>query len=228
MNLILAIDLMNGKVVKAFAGLRFNYKPLILKNKDFSDPFELIYKVKKKIHLKRVYIADLNSIMKLGSNSKLIDIILQNFPEINFLIDCGFDYPKNVYDFHINKKKKKIRNYKIVLGTETLRNFRIKSYDSLNNFDISLDFNGKEKLWIKKFRREKLNFSLILMFLKNVGGRGVNYRLVKKFVNAFPRRDIIVAGGLSSFGQTKQLSKIGVDSVISSTMIMEVVTRDNV
>ena len=29
MNLILAIDLMNGKVVKAFAGLRFNYKPLV-------------------------------------------------------------------------------------------------------------------------------------------------------------------------------------------------------
>ena len=42
MNLILAIDLMDGKVVKAFAGLRFNYKPFIFKNKDFSDPFKLI------------------------------------------------------------------------------------------------------------------------------------------------------------------------------------------
>ncbi len=107
MNLILAIDLMDGKVVKAFAGLRFNYKPFIFKNKDFSDPFKLINEVKKKINLKKIYIADLNSIMKLGSNSQLIDKILQNFPAINFLIDCGFDYPKSVYDFHITKKKKK-------------------------------------------------------------------------------------------------------------------------
>ena len=42
--------------------------------------------------------------MKLGSNSQLIDKILQKFSAINFLIDCGFDYPKSVYDFHINKK----------------------------------------------------------------------------------------------------------------------------
>ena len=96
------------------------------------------------------------------------------------------------------------------------------------NFDISIDFNGKEKLWINKLRQVNLNFSLILMFLKNVGGRGVNYPLIKKIINEFPRRDIIVAGGLKCFGQTKQLSKIGVDSVISSTMIINAVTRDNV
>ncbi len=96
------------------------------------------------------------------------------------------------------------------------------------NFDISLDFNGKEKLWIKKFRHVKLNFSLILMFLSNVGGRGINYTLIKKVIDEFPRRDVIVAGGLKCFGQTKRLSKIGVTSVISSTMIINLVTRDNV
>lgn len=226
MNLILAIDLMNGKVVKAFAGLRFNYKPLILKNKDFSDPSELIFQVKKKINLKTVYIADLNSIMKIGSNNALIDSILKNFPEICFLIDCGFDYPKNVYDFHVKKKKKKIRNYKVVLGTETLRNFRFKTYCSFMHFDISLDFNGNENLWINKLKSEKLNFGLILMFLSKIGGRGIDYRLIKNLVNLFPKREIIVAGGLSSLGQTNQLSRIGVSAVISSTMIINMVTRD--
>ncbi len=228
MNLILAIDIMNGKVVKAFAGLRFNYKPLVVKNKDFSNPLELILRVKKKINLSRVYIADLNSIMRLGSNNYLIDRILREFPEINFLLDCGFDYPKNVYNFHTFKRKKKLENYKVVLGTETLKNFRIRTYNSLMTFDISLDFNGSELAWINKLKSEKLKFGLILMFLNKVGGRGIDYELIRTLVKLFPNRDITVAGGLSSLSQTKQLSRIGVGSVISSTMLLEMVTRDEV
>ena len=34
---IFAVDIKNGKVVKAYAGTRLNYKPLKIKNKDFSD-----------------------------------------------------------------------------------------------------------------------------------------------------------------------------------------------
>lgn len=228
MNLILAIDLLNGKVVKAFAGLRFNYSPLVFKNKDLSNPFELIFQVKQKINLRKVYIADLNSIMKIGSNNELIDRILERFPEMSFLLDCGFDYPKNVYDFHINKRKKKLENYRVVLGTETLRNFRIKTYNSFMIFDISLDFNGNEKSWINKLKSEKLNFGLILMFLNKVGGRGIDFGLIKTLVKLFPKRDITVAGGLSSLGQTNKLSRMGVSNVISSTMILNMVTRDKI
>ena len=94
------------------------------------------------------------------------------------------------------------------------------------HFDISLDFNGNENLWINKLKSEKLNFGLILMFLSKIGGRGIDYRLIKNLVNLFPKREIIVAGGLSSLGQTNQLSRIGVSAVISSTMIINMVTRD--
>ena len=43
-DIILAIDLKKGKVVRAFAGFRFNYKPLRLGNLDLSDPIVLIKK----------------------------------------------------------------------------------------------------------------------------------------------------------------------------------------
>ena len=42
MDIISAIDLRHGKVVKAFAGFRINYKPLIINKKDYSDPAENI------------------------------------------------------------------------------------------------------------------------------------------------------------------------------------------
>ena len=39
MNLIVAIDIKKGLVVKAFAGLREEYKPLIINQKNYSNPF---------------------------------------------------------------------------------------------------------------------------------------------------------------------------------------------
>ena len=68
MKIILAVDILNGKVVKAFAGLRMNYKPLLIQNRDFSDAIKLIKEVKKRTLLKEVYIADLNSINKKGKD----------------------------------------------------------------------------------------------------------------------------------------------------------------
>ena len=53
MKIILAVDILNGKVVKAFAGLRMNYKPLLIQNRDFSDAIKLIKEVKKKNPIER-------------------------------------------------------------------------------------------------------------------------------------------------------------------------------
>ena len=47
MDTILAIDIKKGKVVKAFAGFRMNYKPLKINSVDFSDPIKFINYIKK-------------------------------------------------------------------------------------------------------------------------------------------------------------------------------------
>ena len=77
MKIILAVDILNGKVVKAFAGLRMNYNHFD-QNRDFSDAIKLI-KDKKKNLLKEVYIADLNSINKKGTNNQYIQKVLEIF-----------------------------------------------------------------------------------------------------------------------------------------------------
>ena len=64
MSIILAIDLKNGRVVKAFAGLRINYRPLVINSIDYSDPIFLIREISKKLKLKQIYIADLDAIQK--------------------------------------------------------------------------------------------------------------------------------------------------------------------
>ncbi len=226
MQLILAIDILNGKVVKAFAGLRINYKPLFLKNEDFSNPIKLIIKIRKKVNLMKVYIADLNSISKNGSNEKLIDTILTKFPDLMFLIDAGFDYPISVYNYHSQKIANKISNYKIVLGTETLKNFNLKSFNILGEFELSLDFNGNQRKWLKKIKKERIPTNVILMFLDRVGGRGLDLPLIKSLYKYLVFKKITVAGGVRTKGEVAQLSRIGVQNVLSSTLLHKSLSRD--
>ena len=61
-DFILAIDLKKGRVVKAFAGFRLNYKPLKIGKLDFSDPYNFIELVLKYFRLTKIYIADLDAI----------------------------------------------------------------------------------------------------------------------------------------------------------------------
>ena len=49
MSVILAVDIVNGKAVKAFAGIRNNYKPLHIKEEAFSNPIKLIQSFQKKL-----------------------------------------------------------------------------------------------------------------------------------------------------------------------------------
>lgn len=226
MRVILAVDIIKGKVVKAFAGLRINYKVLKINGLDYSDPFKLIKKIKEKMMISDVYIADLDAISKLGNNNELIDDILKHFPDVNFLIDSGFDYPISVFYFHKKKQLKKIKNYNLILGTETLKNYNLKSYNLLKQNQISVDFNGKERKWIKKLKKEKTKFFLILMFLKKIGGRGLNLKSIIKYIRVFKKHKVNVAGGLRTSGQLYQLKRSGVEGIISSTFLHSIISRD--
>ena len=139
MSVILAVDIVNGKAVKAYAGIRSNYKPLHIKDKDFSNPIKLIRSFQEKINLKRIYIADLDAIRKIGNNDVIIEKILRTFSELFFWIDAGFDYPKNVYSYHKKKIEKNLNNYELVLGTETIKNFNFKCFEFIKKCKISID-----------------------------------------------------------------------------------------
>ena len=228
MEIILAVDIVEGKVVKAFAGIRSNYKPLFLNHRDYSNPLFLIKEIIKITDLKKIYIADIDAIRKTRDNNILIDKILNNFPNITFLIDAGFQYPGCVYNYHKRKFLKKIENYKVVLGTETIKNYNLKSYKFSNKFELSIDFNGKESKWLKKIRQEKYPMDIILMFLDKVGGRGLNMKFIKKLYYKLSNHNLSIAGGIKTEQEIRQLSRIGFTGVLSATMIHKKLSRDSI
>ena len=221
METILAVDLKKGKVVRAFAGLRSNYKPLKNTKYNLESPLNFIKKVLTLFAISKVYVADLDSIQNSGSNFDLISKLLNTFQHLTFLIDNGFDYPKSVITFCEKLKKKNLYNFIPVVGTENLRNYNFQSYKFLNKCFFSLDFNGTEKKWIRKIKKNKFKINLILMFIKNTGGRGVRFREVKLISKTLNTSNIYYAGGVKYWNQLSLLRMAGVHGVLISTLIVE-------
>ena len=143
METILAVDLKKGKVVRAFAGFRLNYKPLKNTKYNLESPVNFINKVLTLFAISKVYVADLDSIQNSGSNFDLISKLLNTFQHLTFLIDNGFDYPKSVKTFCEQLKKKNLYNFIPVVGTENLRNYNFQSYKFLNKLFRHIDFGGE-------------------------------------------------------------------------------------
>lgn len=219
MKLILAIDIRKEKVVKAYAGFRSNYKKLLLNNNDFSCPLFFINTVIEKFEINSIYIADLDALSMTKDNKKLIKKILLSFPNINFLLDAGFNYPIVIYNYNKYLENHKLKNYSFVLGTESIKNYRIKDLLQKKEFFFSIDFNGSEKKWINRFFKEKARLNLIFMFVKRTGGRGVNYSGLKKFKNIVCKNNCFLAGGVKNKSDIKKLYFLGFKGVIVSDMI---------
>ena len=64
------------------------------------------------------------------------------------------------------------------------------------------------------------------MFINKTGGRGLNFKLIRRLNSKLLQHRISVAGGLSNFAEIRQLSQIGVKSVLSSTLIHRRISRD--
>jgi phosphoribosylformimino-5-aminoimidazole carboxamide ribotide isomerase len=89
MDIIPAIDIKNGKVVKALKGNRENYQAISTARGFTSNPFTYIKKMIDKYHPRIIYIADINSLSKDGDNiALLVEIVNQN-KNCVFWIDIG-------------------------------------------------------------------------------------------------------------------------------------------
>lgn len=215
---IFAIDIKCGKVVKAYAGARFNYKPLILKKKDFSDADFVIKNVIQKFGITEIYIADLDSIENKNNNWAMIKKLVKKNQKINFLIDSGFNSISKLRNFKIFFKEKNLQNFTTVVGTESISNLRLINQMSLQSDSvISLDFLNKKKNYF--FSKKLVADKFILMSIKQVGGRGINWNFLNLISKFIPPKKCIVAGGLKHEGEINKIKIKGYCGVIISTLI---------
>tara|TARA_B100000886_G_C20029438_1_gene329193 strand:+ start:277 stop:471 length:195 start_codon:yes stop_codon:yes gene_type:complete len=57
------------------------------------------------------------------------------------------------------------------------------------------------------------------MFLKKVGGRGIDWKKCKDLIRLFPNNKCFFAGGVKTDRDLRHLQKIGFSGVVLSTML---------
>ncbi|CAG1770005.1 1-(5-phosphoribosyl)-5-[(5-phosphoribosylamino)methylideneamino] imidazole-4-carboxamide isomerase [uncultured bacterium] len=204
MNLIPVIDLKEGYVVHAQRGLRESYQPL----QPTADIFFVIEKFLALHDFKKLYIADLNAIMKQGNNFALIEKILQHYPQIEFWLDCGQPIQLTA------------NNYLTVLASEWCS---VETLKQIEHYVLSLDFSAKDEPLgdIRLFNDNSLwSKQVIIMTLARVGSDlGVDIEKLQNYRSKYPNTEFVASGGVRHLADLKQLQTLGISHVLMASAL---------
>tara|TARA_B100001057_G_scaffold256508_1_gene256719 strand:- start:17 stop:694 length:678 start_codon:yes stop_codon:yes gene_type:complete len=216
MNIIPAIDIKNGKVVKAIKGDRAQYSP-INSNTGFSpDPYIFIKQMIEIYRPSIFYIADINSLCSDDDNIDLIQSLADKYKNSMFWVDTG-----NKIDQRLNK-----RNIIPILCSENCHTIKNINY-VYKNYIHSYDY--KDKL-LGTHSFAKLNSSyknkVIFMNISDVGNNnGPSYRSIRAMTKN-PTIEYYVGGGIKTTFDISRLKLMGFSGVLVSSLLFKKYTSN--
>jgi len=212
MNIIPAIDIKNGKVVKAIKGERSRYNPINIDSGFSSDPYIFIKQIIEVYHPSIFYIADINSLCSdIDSNIDLIRNIADQYKSTKFWVDTG-----TKMDSRLKKK-----NIIPILCSESCHKIKNINY-IYKNYIHSYDYKDK-LLGTQSFT--KLNSSyknkVILMNILDVGNNnGPNYRNIRAMTKN-STIEYYVGGGIKTTFDIDRLKLMGFSGVLVSSLLFK-------
>ena len=100
-----------------------------------------------------------------------------------------------------------------------MKKYNLKTFGYKSPIYLSLDILNENDKSTNFLKKSKFKLDVILMFLRNVGGRGIRLNEVKKIVRELPNFSFHYAGGVRYFRDLKLLKNVGVESAIVSTLV---------
>ncbi len=220
MRIILVLDLLDGTAVHAIRGEREKYKPIHLFSKvvNSSDPLKII----KRLDPAEVYIADLNRLMKKGSNRNVIKRIREEC-DIRIMLDYGV---RELEDVEEASEMADV----VILGTETSSVELIE--EASESFDVSVSIDMFEKRVLSVDRRlqmdplllmEKINDydlrDLILLEMSAIGTKkGIDLGFISEAVK-ITRHPILYGGGIRGYKDVRKLEEVHINGVLVATAV---------
>jgi phosphoribosylformimino-5-aminoimidazole carboxamide ribotide isomerase len=219
MEIIFAMDIRGGIVVKGYKGDRERYEPIERHSKicRTSDPLDVIGIIKPR----RTYIADLDRILGTGSNSPIIKRL---GTLTSTLIDIGIRRLDNV------REAERISDTAII-GTETGSLDVIRAAQSMR-VAVSLDvkdgsvmspdpaLSGDPLQVVERMNLYKIR-EIIVLNINLVGTKqGVDFDFIERVIDV-SGHPIVVAGGIKNTEELDRLEDLGAAGVVLSTAIHE-------
>ena len=210
MNIIPAIDLKKGKVVRAVQGDRASYKPIDLVTTYSSNPITFIKALIIKYKPSTIYLADLDLLDGDGNNIDIIYKVANMFRNKIFWVDVG---AKKV-------TKLNIKNITPILCSESCEDIRLINYvykDHIHSYDYK-----DRSLGTQYFKKLESSYKkkVIFMNISDVGNKkGPDFRYLRGMLR-FSDKEYYVGGGVNSILDIHKLSKMNISGVIVSSLLM--------
>jgi len=212
MEIIPVTDIMNGIAVSGKSGRREGYTELKTVFADSCDPVEIA----KNLPFKRLYVADLDGIMKGAPNIKMLEE-LSRIRQL--MVDVGI---RNLSDYnrisHLDAD--------IIVGSETLRDFETLETISRGRQSIVFSIDIKDREVMSPFlpRDPIETFELlagrikrfIVLNISSVGTLSADFSLLQRF--KIPDVEVYYGGGIKK-ENINELKKIGVSGVLVGTAL---------
>jgi phosphoribosylformimino-5-aminoimidazole carboxamide ribotide isomerase len=208
MDLILAVDLLNGKVVHGMSGNRGQYLPLDWGLSSSAEPLAFIAALRPKY----IYIADLDRIEGTGSHDAVIRACAKRVDRC--YVDRGIRTPDDYLSGN---------NIVNVVGTETCG-------DDISRYKkgfLSLDIKHGKVIPGGRtpvdflVESDRLGFEgCIILNLGAVGtGKGIDPDVVLRSMRSAYRGTLLYGGGVSTADDLHSLARAGFDGAIIATAV---------
>lgn len=217
MRIIPVIDIRNGAVVRAVAGRRADYRPLVSRLTAAVTPVETARDLMAFYPFDTLYIADLDAIEGRGDNRSAIRAIGDCFPDLELWVDPGLRYASEASHWRDQRK------LRLVAGSESLASMdELRALNASDDCILSLDFQDANFLGDPALLETSALWPsrVIAMTLARVGGgAGPDIVQLSEIIARAGARDVYGAGGVRSTADLITLKAAGAAGVLVSSAL---------
>jgi phosphoribosylformimino-5-aminoimidazole carboxamide ribotide isomerase len=217
-EVIPAIDLRGGVVVRARKGLRQSYAPIVTTLARSSAPRDVVTGLLTIHPFRTIYIADLDRIERRGSNGKCLEELRKAFSALAFWVDAGISDAAGAHAWLARHA-----GAHLVLGSESLESLSVLEDPALAGRTLlSLDYRGDDllgpgEIWDKP---QLWAARVIVMTLARVGtNSGPDLDRLAKVRRRAPNTQIYAAGGLRDASDLIGLKEAGMSGVLVTSAL---------
>jgi phosphoribosylformimino-5-aminoimidazole carboxamide ribotide isomerase len=212
------IDLMAGQVVHARAGNRDHYRPLAGSHIAADpEPATVVAGLLALHPFRRLYIADLDAILKRGHHLETVADLHERFPQVELWVDAGVSQGTDI------EALLGLQGVRPVLGSESQRDPQLlASFQGEPRLILSLDLRGTDRLDpAGLFEQPELwPDDLIVMTLGRVGAnRGPDMDVLREMAARSGGRRLWAAGGVRDLADLLALRDLGCAGALIATAL---------
>lgn len=227
MHVVPVIDIRNSEVVRAVAGRRAEYAPIVTPLAKSSAPIDVVDGLLRIHDFDALYIADLDAIERRGDARAAIEAIRAAFPALRLWVDAGVRTACDV------ERWLRLRDVDVIVGSESFEKpEEMRRLADDERIILSLDFLGEDFLGDPELllNTELWPSRVIVMTLARIGaGLGPDMTRLGRFVSRAKGRRVYAAGGARGADDLVALKQMGASGALVATALHDGnLTRDDI